>query len=252
MATYAIGDIHGNRDALDNLLGQLRRTIGHDDTVVFLGDYIDRGADSKGCIDLIIDCRQSFDAEVVCLLGNHEEWLLETMHDYRRHSWLLGMEAFDTIRSYSAEAERALRAAAGDAGVQLFMRDQPCRLPYEVFFDRMPKAHVDFFEGLKPYHRSADCVCVHAGVDPRGGRVEDQARSALVWGTTRFPLDYDAADVIVYGHWNDAMVSEDGAPVPARHGTAIGIDTIARGVLTAIRLPDERVFWSADPAAMRS
>jgi serine/threonine protein phosphatase 1 len=91
MATIAIGDIHGNLRALDDLLGRVRDDITLSDTVVFLGDYIDRGPDSKGCIDRILDFRREIIGEVVCLRGNHEDWLLRTMDDYTRHSWLMGI-----------------------------------------------------------------------------------------------------------------------------------------------------------------
>src|SRR3954469_16939939 len=101
MATIAIGDIHGNLNALEDVLAQLRREARRDDTVVFLGDYIDRGPESKGCVDAVIGFQRDVDAQIVCLLGNHEDWLLRTLRDHRCHSWLLGMDALDTIRSYS-------------------------------------------------------------------------------------------------------------------------------------------------------
>ena len=128
MATIAVGDIHGNLEALDDVLEQLRRAASRDDTVVFLGDYIDRGQGSKQCVDAILGFRRERKAEVVCLLGNHEDWLLRTLRDHSRHSWLVGMEAFDTIRSYSPEGAAALREAAAEAGPELFLGNR--RLPY--------------------------------------------------------------------------------------------------------------------------
>ena len=80
------------------MLVQIRREVAAGDTIVFLGDYIDRGPDSKGCVDAILGFQREVEAEVVCLLGNHEDWFLRTLRDHRCHSWLLGMEAFDTIR----------------------------------------------------------------------------------------------------------------------------------------------------------
>ena len=77
MATIAIGDIHGWREPLDELLATLRPRLSTDDTVVFLGDYIDRGTDARGCIDAVLAFRDSVPARVVCLIGNHEEWLLQ-------------------------------------------------------------------------------------------------------------------------------------------------------------------------------
>src|SRR5438034_3591654 len=149
MATIAIGDIHGNVRALDDLIRQITGEVDADDDVVFLGDYIDRGPDARGCIDAILAFRDSVTANVTCLCGNHEDWLLRTLRDHRRHSWLLGMEAFDTIRSYSPDAADALRSAAASAGLRLYLGQ--CTLPYEIFFDSLPGAHVEFFENLLTY-----------------------------------------------------------------------------------------------------
>ena len=73
MATIAIGDIHGNLRALDDLLTRIDREVTKSDTVVFLGDYVDRGPDSRGCIERILDFERSARTRVITLLGNHEE-----------------------------------------------------------------------------------------------------------------------------------------------------------------------------------
>ena len=104
MATIAVGDIHGNFRAAEDLLERLQPDLTSNDTLVFLGDYIDRGPDTKSCIDCIVALKSEADFAVVTLMGNHEEWMLSTMHDYTRHSWLIGAESFDTIASYSPEA----------------------------------------------------------------------------------------------------------------------------------------------------
>lgn len=81
-----------NRQALNDVLGQLRGDVTRSETVVFLGDYIDRGPDSRGCIDAILEFQHEVTAAVVCLRGNHEDWFLQTRRDYSRHSWLLGWD----------------------------------------------------------------------------------------------------------------------------------------------------------------
>ena len=243
MATIAVGDIHGNRPALNDILAQIRSEVAESDSIVFLGDYIDRGPDSRGCIDAVLGFQREVSAEVICLLGNHEDWFLRTLRDYHRHSWLLGMEAFDTIRSYSVDAARVLRDAVSEAGPELILGD--CALPYEVFFDCVPPAHVRFFDRLRSFYQSPDCVCTHGGLDPRVSGVHVQAREALIWGAGGFPSQYGGAETVVYGHWNNAVLNDEGWPAPAIVGCTIGIDTIAHGVLTAIRLPDHRVFQSA-------
>jgi serine/threonine protein phosphatase 1 len=243
MATIAVGDIHGNRPALDDVLAQIRSEVAGGDTIVFLGDYIDRGPDTKGCVDAILGFQREVEAEVVCLLGNHEDWCLRTLRDYRYHSWLLAMEAFPTIRSYSVEAARTLREAVSNAGADVYMGR--CALPYEIFFDCVPQEHIRFLEGLRPYHQSADCVCTHGGLDPRVVLFQEQAREALIWGAGSFPNGYGGAEMVVYGHRNNAALNQDGWPAPMIVGRTIGVDTISHGVLTAVRLPDQRVFQSA-------
>ena len=232
MATIAVGDIHGNRTALNDILVQILSEGVAGDTIVFLGDYIDRGPDSKGCVDAILGFQRDVEAEVVCLLGNHEDWFLRTLRDYRCHSWLLGMEAFDTMRSYSVEAARTLREAKANAVADVYAGS--CALPYEVFFDCIPEDHLRFFESLRLYHQSADCVCTHGGLDPRVARVRAQAREAFIWGAGSFPHGYDGDEIIVYGHRNNAAVNADGWPAPMIVGRTIGVDTISHGVLTAV------------------
>ena len=249
MATVAVGDIHGNLAALVDLLGQLRTQLAEGDVVVFLGDYIDRGPDSRGCVDAILTFRDESRADVVCLRGNHEDWLLRTQQDYAHHSWLLGMDALDTVRSYSPDAERALREARREAGLRLF--EGRCALPYGVFFDAVPVSHHAFFAQLKPYFQSDDCICTHAGLDPRATGLENQTLESLVWGHAAFQADYRGEPTVVYGHWNNADLDAYGWPTPRIAGNTIGIDTISHGVLTAIRMPDRYVFQSARHAATR-
>ena len=243
MATVAVGDIHGNLAALIDLLGQLRDEVAERDVVVFLGDYIDRGSDSRDCVDAILRFRDESRAAVVCLRGNHEDWLLRTQMDYTRHSWLLGMEALSTIRSYSVQAERTLREALREAGLRLYLGR--CALPYDAFFDVIPPSHRAFFAQLGLSFQNDDCICTHAGLDPRVTGLTDQTLESLVWGSAAFPGDYRGGPTVVYGHWNNAELDAEGWPAPRIAGNTIGIDTISHGVLTAIRMPDRYVFQSA-------
>ena len=242
MSTIAIADIHGEVGTLDGVLRQVGPDLSDRDTVVFLGDYIDRGPESKACIDRILQFRTESRAAVVTLLGNHEEWLLRTLHDPTRHSWLLGMEAFETIASYSAAAAEGLRRAADDAGMELVAGR--VELPYRLLFDVVPPAHLAFFEGLVPYHRTSDAACVHGGFDPRLGALDEQPPDALVWGPDDFPEAYDGIEVVVYGHKDRAVVDADGWPQPRVWRRTIGIDTSAHGVLTALRLPEGQIVQS--------
>src|SRR5215831_5152326 len=211
MSTIAVGDIHGNLAALTDVLGQLRQEVQPGDTVVFLGDYIDRGPDSKGCIDAILKFRQEIDADLVTLMGNHEDWLLRTLRDHRRHSWLLAMEAFETIRSYSPDAVTILRKAIARDVAAVYLEQVP--LPYEAFFECVPAEHIEFFQNLGMYHQTVDCVCTHGGVNPHVD-IHQQLRRDLIWGGGTFPDGYDGADIVVYGHRNNATLDDDAWPMP--------------------------------------
>jgi serine/threonine protein phosphatase 1 len=241
MATFAVGDIHGQLAPLVELLATMAPEIATGDTVVFLGDYIDRGLHSKAVVETILAFAASTPATVVSLLGNHEEWMLRTMRDSTDHSWLLGMDGLTTIASYSAEAAETIAAAARANRGALY--DGSVALPYGQFFDAMPTAHRDFFATLRRCHETADCLCSHGGLDPRVDSQADQGR-ALVWGGPGFPERYSGSRPVVYGHHNDAAIDADDWPHARVMGVTYGLDTIAHGVLTAIRLPGPRFYQS--------
>lgn len=240
MSTYAIGDIHGNSSALDDLLSHVLPEITPDDTLVFLGDYIDRGPDSRGCVERIVRLKTEAGFTVITLLGNHEQWLLRTMSDPRSHSWVFATEAMETIISYSEEAATKIMDAMGALGIRLFKEKLP--LPYEEFFRAMPEEHKAFFRELTPYHRTPDVICVHGGMS-LDGILDPSDDNVHVWGPLGFPEDYVGSDPVVYGHRDDGIVDADGVARPCigANGT-YGIDTVSRGVLTCLRFPDGRVF----------
>jgi hypothetical protein len=120
-----------------------------------------------------------------------------------------------------------------------------CTLPYDLFFNAVPDPHLRWFDGLRLFHRTADCFCSHGGVDPQVRDLSSQPRHALIWGGDGFPDAYEGQETIVYGHRNNAAVGPDGWPSPRIVGRTIGIDTISHGVLTAVRLPDGTMFQSA-------
>jgi serine/threonine protein phosphatase 1 len=115
MATFAVGDVHGNYEALDELLRIVTPQLGPSDVVVFLGDYIDRGPDTKKCVDRLLAFEHTSPAEVIGLCGNHDDWMLRSRRDFRTHTWVLATDAFTTIHSYSPDAAEALRAAIAAA-----------------------------------------------------------------------------------------------------------------------------------------
>jgi Calcineurin-like phosphoesterase len=242
MPTYAIGDIHGNLAALDDLLSMVVPELSPADTLVFLGDYIDRGPDSKGCVERIVRLKEELTCPVVGILGNHEQWMLRTLDDPSRHSWLVGMEALDTIRSYSPEAASSITLAMGELGIRLFT--DKAALPYAAFFEAIPEDHIRFFRELRPYHRPADVICVHGGMS-LDGVLDPLDDHVHVWGPPGFPEDYEGDAPVVYGHRDNAVVAADGSVRPfVGANRTFGIDTISHGILTAMRFPDETVIQS--------
>src|SRR5512136_2858196 len=100
---FAIGDIHGCISQLDRLVTQLD-IDARDDTVVFIGDYIDRGPDPKGVIDYIIDMRKRV-RNVVCLSGNHEDMFLNYCLNRRDEELYMANGGMRTLESYGFTRE---------------------------------------------------------------------------------------------------------------------------------------------------
>lgn len=187
---YAIGDVHGRADLLDVLHDRIVRDAYNAPearrVVVYLGDYIDRGPDSAGVIDLLLDAPLP-EFEHVFLMGNHEEFLLHFLDDPAiGEAWILnGGDA--TLSSYGvAPAEGGIAADLADACDQLR--------------EKMPKAHLDFLRDLGVSHREGDYFFVHAGIRP-GVPLARQSEEDLLW--IREPF-LEAADerefVVVHGH----------------------------------------------------
>ncbi len=242
MATIAVGDIHGHLNELRSLIKKIAPELCSNDTLVFLGDYIDRGPESRGCIEYLVRLRENAHFEVVTLMGNHEQWLLRTKHDYTRHSWLLSMEGLSTIASYSVQVATRIEEEIRSLGERLLFEAIP--LSYGLFFEAMPTSHQNFFKDLQPHYRAAEVVCTHGGLDPGGGAVESQKTERLIWGARGFPADYYGVEPIAYGHWDNAVIDEFGHPWPCIQNNTFGLDTISCGVLTAVRFPDLKVFQS--------
>jgi len=243
MATYAIGDIHGNLDALNDLLRAVELELRPGDELVFLGDYIDDGPDVKGCIGRILELRRQAPCPVIALMGNHEQWMLRSREDSRRHSWILGMAGLRTVASYSKAVAGALRSEIEEAGSSIYLDE--VTLSYHRFFEAMPASHLGFFLQLEVYHQSADVLCVHGGIAAASWPAEGYAADELIWGPEGFPDCYDGDAPVAYGHRNNAVLDGKGWPHPrVTRDCLFGLDTVRHGVLTAMRFPDRRVYQS--------
>lgn len=235
MATIAIGDVHGHLTALEELLAQILPTLSPNDVLVFLGDYFDKGPDVRACVDRILAFQEEAPCPVVGLLGNHEQAMLRTRNDPTSHSWVF-IGGFETIESYSPEAAAAITADFEAAGPRIVM--EKVRVGYERFFDEIPATHLAFFESLKLYHETEDIICVHAGLD-----LDNPDAKVFTWGPDGFPDAYRGEQPVVYGHWDNSVDDETGWPRPrVLSNRTYGIDTISKGILTAMRFPDHKVF----------
>ena len=124
MSLIAIGDIHGNLNALDYLLGQVVPELRPEDTLVFLGDYIDRGPDSKGCIDRILQLKRS-SPFYGCPLAALRVRTVDVALVKRLHSTLVAGLPWVTFqskieKSYSEEVAVHFQRALDEYGARLF------------------------------------------------------------------------------------------------------------------------------------
>jgi len=225
---YAIGDIHGCLAELKSLVERIRAdSAGFDGdvTLVFVGDFIDRGPASAGVIDYLIagdlpGRHQRF------LMGNHEEAMIEVMHgDGESLNGWLRYGGMQTLESYGIDRAEVLKLGV----------DLPRRLREVV-----PQAHVDFLSALEDQVRIGDYLFVHAGIRP-GTPLHEQEQFDLRWIRDEF-LEDDETDhgvMVVHGH---TIAAE-----PELRRNRIGIDTgcFSSGRLTAVVLEgEERRFLS--------
>jgi hypothetical protein len=110
--------------------------------------------------------------------------MLRTSRDRTSHSWILSMEAFETIASYSVDAADAIAHELKRAGRRLMT--ERVRIGYEAFFDFVPREHLEFLQRLKLCHRTPDVLCVHGRI------LNDRALSlrhpeTMIWGPEGFP-----------------------------------------------------------------
>jgi serine/threonine protein phosphatase 1 len=147
--TYAIGDIHGRFDLLDRAMATIIRRQGHDPaTVVTLGDYVDRGPDSKKVIDALKDGSPLESLDLICLKGNHEDIMWQTCRILPYASWWISNGGYQTLLSYGhPDVTRDGPAMTDDVSVG-FVDDD-----HLAWINNLPLMHVD-------QHR----VYVHAGV----------------------------------------------------------------------------------------
>lgn len=203
----AIGDIHGLLHPLNDLLGLLPDT----GTLVFLGDYIDRGPESKEVIERLLALRQA--RECVFLRGNHEQMALDALDDFEeRQNWFCN-GGLETMRSYN------------DSGGII--------LP----------AHLDFMRETPFSHEAEEYIFVHAGMKPGLAPAEND-KMDLIWIREKFlRSSYDWGKKVIHGH--SPTFELDFTPEARPNRINIDTGSCFGGQLTAVLLPEEK-FLSVD------
>ena len=189
---YAIGDIHGQLDELENALSLIKDDGGANATIVFLGDYTDRGPNSCGVIERLIEGKQSSKSWYF-LKGNHDRmfsWYLKLnpIHDphlFHGLHWLhprMGGE--NTLLSYGVTVDQERRSGEIHSEAR----------------QKIPKTHVNFLNSLDLMYRTSDLAFVHAGIRP-GVKLDEQKENDLLWIREGFIDDKtDHGPLIVHGH----------------------------------------------------
>lgn len=170
--TIAIGDIHGCSAALNLLLETIKPTP--EDKIVALGDYVDRGPDSKGVIDCLIELRKT--CEVVALFGNHEEMMLDVVREGKPHFNWLQHGGVETLDSYGF---------VGDMNV-------------------ISPEHFAFFDSMVDYYETENHLFFHANYQPETP-LEELNVFTLRWQklTEHTPGPHHSGKKAVVGHTHD-------------------------------------------------
>jgi serine/threonine protein phosphatase 1 len=222
---YAVSDIHGCADLLQNVFAaidhHIARTAPTRALHVYLGDYIDRGPASRQTIDLLIE--RSRHHESIFLKGNHEAFLFEVLQDASLLEAWKQYGGFQTLMSYGLTPLLKPDREEQDALVQALRH-------------AMPDHHRRFFSNLRSSFHCGDFFFAHAGVRP-GVPLRQQREEDLLWIRDEFlQSEEDFGKFVVHGHTP--------VPKPEIRPNRINIDTgaFATGILTLLTIQGEQMF----------
>jgi len=215
---HAVGDIHGRLDLLDDLLAQIEIDNAMrppaKTKLIFLGDLADRGPDSRGVIERLMELAKSR-RDVRFIFGNHEELLILAWQGDKRALGLFNrVGGRETMASYGVPYHIYDAATLEELG--------------DIVSAAIPRAHIDFLCNFENWIVAGDYIFVHAGIRP-GASIEEQEASDLRWIRKEFTEHRgDFGRMVIHGHTIVKDVDE--------RVNRIGIDTgaFASGKLTAI------------------
>jgi len=225
---YAVGDVHGRRDLLERIQARIARDLDArpvaDWRVIYVGDYIDRGGESAQVLAHLAEGAD--DPHVLCLRGNHDQFLIDFLAGEGPRGW---SEGFD-LWMYNGGAETL--DSFGIDGARAAYETEPAELMRlrEQLSAALAPGVAEFLDGLAWTLRFGDYVFVHAGLRP-GVALEDQSPQDLIWIREPFLSDQsDRGAVVVHGH----TPVEEVEALPNR----VGIDTgaVFTGKLTCLVL----------------
>lgn len=220
MRLYAVGDVHGRLDLLRHLLDKIAadsKTAGGKVQKIFLGDYIDRGLQSRQIIDYLMEWATKEKTPPIFLLGNHEQVMRRLLRDPDP----------DLLRDWFQFGGRETLLSYGFSPATLM--GDPDKVLDEMA-EKIPQSHADFLENLELSATFGDYFFCHAGVRP-GVALESQNEQDLIWIRYEFLNHKDSfGKVVVHGH----TITFEAEFCPNR----ISIDTgaYATGCLTALAL----------------
>ncbi|MBZ9814482.1 metallophosphoesterase [Mesorhizobium sp. CA7] len=232
MRLYAIGDVHGRHDLLAamhrRIESELEHAPGSDWRIIHLGDYVDRGPDSRSVIDFLIETRKR-DPRNIMLAGNHDIGMLEFLAEAEPDGLFVNYGGVQTAQSYGVDL---LRDGHWYGKAQAIARG------HMALVKAVPHSHIDFLQSLTFSATFGDFFFCHAGIRP-GVPLDRQNQQDLIWIRDAFH-DHPGlfSKVIVHGH----------TPVPEAEVKAnrVNVDTLAwkSGTLSALAVNggDKRIL----------
>ena len=236
----AIGDIHGCSDALSALIDAIDPQP--DDTIVTLGDYIDRGPDSRGVVEQILALQER--CEVVHLLGNHELMLLIAKQNPAQQEWWESVGGAATVQCYRDAARESLKngdqvnEANNDDSSEASDDDQRIDL-----CELIPRRHLDFFESCSLAYETDTHIFVHANYEA-DQPIGEQNEEVLLWQhltPNQIPGPHVSGKQVVVGH----TPQFDGEILDLGHVVCVDTYCFGDGWLTAIEVNTGEV-WQAN------